>query len=77
MKDVVILGAGITGLTTAHHLKKAEVDFLILDKADRVGGVINSVAENGFLYEEGPNSGVVGNVEVTRLFEDLKGACEL
>jgi len=77
MKDIVILGAGITGLTTAHHLKKGGLDFVLLDKSDRVGGVINSVAENGYIYEEGPNSGVVGNVEVIRLFEDLKGECEL
>jgi len=77
MKDVVILGAGITGLATAHHLKKKGLDFILLEKADRTGGVINTVAENGYIYEQGPNSGVVGNVEVIRLFEDLKGECEL
>ncbi len=77
MKDVVIIGAGITGLTTAHHLKKQGVNFCILEKSDRVGGVINSVIEKGFNYEEGPNSGVVANVEVLRLFDDLKGDCEI
>jgi len=77
MKEVVILGAGLTGLTTAHHLKKRDVDFCILEKGERVGGVINSVTENGFTYEEGPNSGVIANVEVLRLFEDLKNECEL
>lgn len=77
MKDVVILGAGITGLTTAHNLKKKGSDILLLEEAPRAGGVINTVAENGFVYEEGPNSGVIGNVEVIRLFEDLKGLCEL
>jgi len=77
MKDVIILGAGLTALTTAHHLKKNGVDFLMLDKATRVGGVINTVNEKGFLYEEGPNSGVIGNVEVLRLFEDLKDECEI
>jgi len=77
MKDVVILGAGLTALTTAHHLKKSGVDFLMLDKAPRVGGVIKTVNEKGYLYEEGPNSGVLGNVEVLRLFEDLKGDCEI
>ena len=77
MKDVVILGAGLTALTTAHHLKKSGMDFLMLDKANRVGGVINTISEKGYLYEEGPNSGVMGNVEVLRLFEDLKGECEI
>jgi len=77
MQDVVILGAGITGLTTAHHLKKRGLTFSILERSDRVGGVINSVTENGFTYEEGPNSGVVSNVEVLRLFEDLKDDCQI
>ena len=77
MKDVVILGAGLTALTTAHHLKKSGVDFVILDQAGRVGGVINTIAEKGYIYEEGPNSGIIGNVEVLRLFEDLKGECEI
>jgi oxygen-dependent protoporphyrinogen oxidase len=77
MKDVIIIGAGITGLTTAHHLKKAGTDFLVLEQSDRIGGVINSVKEKGYIYEEGPNSGVVGNIEVIRLFDDLQADCEL
>ena len=77
MKDVIIIGAGITGLATAHHLKKAGKDFLILEQADRVGGVIKTVNEKGYIYEMGPNSGVIGNIEVNRLFDDLKGDCEL
>ena len=77
MKDVVILGAGITGLTTAWHLKKKGLDFILLEQADRVGGVIHTVSEDGFLYEEGPNSGVIGNQEVVRLFEELSAECEL
>jgi protoporphyrinogen/coproporphyrinogen III oxidase len=77
MKDAIIIGAGITGLATAHHLKKSGKDFLVLEQSDQVGGVIKTVKEKGYIYEEGPNSGVVGNVEVIRLFDDLKGDCEL
>jgi len=77
MKDVVIIGAGITGLSIALHLKKHSNDFVVLDKSNRTGGVIHTVSENGFTYEEGPNSGVIGNVEVSRLFKELKDDCEL
>jgi oxygen-dependent protoporphyrinogen oxidase len=77
MKEVVILGAGLTGLTTAYHLKKGGLDVTILEKGSKAGGVINSVTENGFTYEEGPNSGVIANVEVLRLFDDLKDDCQL
>ncbi|MEI7504778.1 MAG: protoporphyrinogen oxidase, partial [Paludibacter sp.] len=75
--DVVVLGAGLTGLTTAHYLKKANKNFIVLEKQNRVGGVIQSKQEDGFLLEEGPNTGVVGNATVVELFEDLAGRCEL
>jgi oxygen-dependent protoporphyrinogen oxidase len=75
MKDVVVIGAGITGLTTGWHLKKRALDFVVLEESERVGGVIRSVSEQGFLYEEGPNSGVVSNIEVVRLFEELEADC--
>lgn len=77
MRDIVVIGAGITGLATAWHLKKRALDFIVLEQTDRLGGVIRSVSENGFLYEEGPNSGVVSNIEVIRLFEELGAGCEL
>lgn len=77
MRDAVILGSGITGLATAYHLNKQDKDCVVLDRADRTGGVIRSVYQDGFLYEEGPNSGVIGNIEVLRLFDELKGECEL
>ncbi|MFZ4739714.1 MAG: protoporphyrinogen oxidase [Bacteroidales bacterium] len=77
MKDVIIIGAGITGLTTSHHLKKAGKDILVLEQSAEVGGVIRTINENGYIYEMGPNSGVIGNIEVNRLFDDLKGNCEL
>jgi protoporphyrinogen/coproporphyrinogen III oxidase len=77
MKDVVILGAGITGLTIAYHLRKKGLDLALLERSNRVGGVIHSVREKGFLYEEGPNSGVLGNIEVIRLFDELAADCQL
>jgi oxygen-dependent protoporphyrinogen oxidase len=77
MKDVIVIGAGISGLATAHHLKKAGKDILVLEQSAEVGGVIKTVKEKGYIYEMGPNSGVIGNIEVNRLFDDLKGDCEL
>jgi oxygen-dependent protoporphyrinogen oxidase len=77
MIDVVVLGAGLTGMTTSFHLQKKGLNFVLLEKADRVGGVIKSINEDGFLYEEGPNSGVIGNIEVVKLFEELASDCEM
>ncbi|PAP99441.1 flavin monoamine oxidase family protein [Mesorhizobium mediterraneum] len=41
--DVVIVGAGFTGLSAALELKKAGVDFLLLEARDRVGGRVESM----------------------------------
>ncbi len=68
---VIILGGGLTGLTTAYKLAKLNIDFVLLEKSDRVGGVIKTVHENGFMYETGPNTGIIGSPELAELIEDL------
>ncbi|MFA6922642.1 MAG: protoporphyrinogen oxidase [Bacteroidales bacterium] len=75
--EIVVIGAGLTGLTTAYYLKKQNKRFIVLEKDNRVGGVINSIKENNFIYEEGPNTGVIGNTTVVELFDDLSDLCEL
>lgn len=70
--DVIILGAGLTGLTCAHYLNKKNRDFLLVDKQPRCGGVIMTHRENGFIYENGPNTGIISHPEVADLFNDLQ-----
>ena len=36
--DVIVVGAGVTGLTTAYRLASAGIDVLVLEARDRVGG---------------------------------------
>jgi oxygen-dependent protoporphyrinogen oxidase len=76
-KDIVIIGAGLTGLATAHYLKKAGLSVAIIEKENRTGGVINSHHEKGFLFESGPNTGVISWPEVAELFEELYPGCKL
>ncbi len=76
-KQIVIIGAGLTGLTLAFYLKKQGKEVLIVEKNAKTGGVIQSVKDDEFVYEKGPNTGVVGNPEVAELFEDLEGLCTL
>lgn len=52
----IILGAGISGLTLGHALKKNNKEFLILEKSDRTGGWIKTDSSQGFLFEHGPRS---------------------
>jgi oxygen-dependent protoporphyrinogen oxidase len=74
-KDIVIIGAGLTGLSLAHFLKKKGRRPLVLEKDERPGGVIQTFSENGFVYESGPNTGVLSTKEIALLFEELNGNC--
>ncbi|MFN2314014.1 MAG: protoporphyrinogen oxidase, partial [Bacteroidales bacterium] len=69
--DIIIIGAGLTGLSLAYHLKKNGRQPLVLEKAARPGGVIQTHAEQGFIFESGPNTGVLSNKETALLFEEL------
>ncbi len=74
---VAVVGAGLTGLTTAFYLKKAGISVHVFEKADRAGGVIKTNTENGFTFESGPNTGVLGQPEALELFENLQADCKL
>ncbi|HDO06494.1 MAG TPA: protoporphyrinogen oxidase [Bacteroidetes bacterium] len=76
-KKVAILGAGITGLVTAYYLKKAGIAFRIFEKSTHIGGVIDTREQDGFVYERGPNSGVIANAETAEFFEELGNRCKL
>jgi protoporphyrinogen/coproporphyrinogen III oxidase len=74
--DSVIIGAGISGLVTAHRLKKMGRDPLLIESGDRVGGAIQSHEVEGFLIECGPNS-LRGSHEFLDLVEELNLTGEL
>ena len=69
--NTIVIGAGLTGLTTAFYLKKAGTDFLVVEKDEQVGGVIKTITKDGFTFEEGPNTGIIGNETVVELFDAL------
>ena len=68
--DHIIIGAGITGLVTAHSLKKSGENILVLEANERAGGVIQTLDADGFLLERGPNS-LRGTHEFLDLIDEL------
>ncbi|HUS09649.1 MAG TPA: protoporphyrinogen oxidase, partial [Pyrinomonadaceae bacterium] len=62
MKRVVIIGGGITGLAAAHRVleltreSSQKTALTILESSNRVGGIVETHARDGFLLESGPDS---------------------
>ena len=61
--DAIVVGGGISGLTTAAFLAKSGHTVLLCEKESRCGGLINSFERDGFIYDGGiralENSGVL------------------
>src|SRR5262245_59101977 len=51
--QVVIVGAGLTGLTTAYELRKAGIDVLLLEAAPHEGGRVQTVTFPDGVHVEG------------------------
>lgn len=71
MSSVAIVGAGITGLTTAFRLQQKGVPVTVYEASERVGGVIRSIRQNGYLAEFGPNSILETSSKISSLVNDL------
>jgi len=54
-KDVVVIGAGISGLATAYRLHKAGLDVLVLEKSASVGGALQTEKRDGCLLYTSPS----------------------
>src|SRR5512137_1321088 len=61
--DVLIVGAGMAGLTAAAYLSRAGLKVVVCEKENRTGGLVNSFEFNGFTFDGGiraiENSGMV------------------
>src|SRR6185295_15669327 len=51
--DILILGGGLAGLSTAYHLRKNDpkLRVLVLEKKERAGGLAGSIEQNGFTFD--------------------------
>jgi len=68
--QALVVGAGISGLTTAFALQKAGIGTRVVEAAARPGGLIQSVRRDGYLVECGPQS-FSGNPSLTSVCRDL------
>lgn len=74
---VIIVGAGITGLSVAWRLAQNNVPFILIESSSRPGGQIRTLTQNGYVFETGPNTSSISNPEVIELFEYLSPDAEI
>lgn len=71
--DIIIIGAGLSGLAVAHFLTKGNpgLDLLILEQGQRAGGAVRSCHDQGYLAEWGPHGFLDNNPASRELLADL------
>lgn len=52
MTKVIILGAGLSGLSAAYHLKE---NYEIFDREEKIGGLCRSITIDDFVFDYGPH----------------------
>ena len=53
---ILIIGGGISGLACAWRLRQLGLPVLLLERGSRFGGVIETVEQDGFRFDVGPQS---------------------
>jgi oxygen-dependent protoporphyrinogen oxidase len=68
--DALIVGAGISGLTTAFRLARGGWRVAVVEAAGRVGGAMETHPDGPWRFELGPNTVVENHEAVARLIRD-------
>ena len=76
MKRIAIVGGGIAGLTAAYELSclvsgGVAVEAVLFDASPRLGGIVETVREGGFVIECGPDAWVTEKPWARELAEEL------
>ena len=76
MKRVAIIGGGVAGLTATYELARlardgAEVEAVLFEASTRLGGIVETVREGGFVIECGPDAWVSEKPWARGLAEEL------
>lgn len=68
---VAVVGGGISGLSAAYELHRRRTSFVLLEKSDRLGGVIRTERAGPFTIDAGPDSLVTQKPAAIALCREL------
>ncbi|PIA51255.1 hypothetical protein AQUCO_01100238v1 [Aquilegia coerulea] len=71
-KSVAIVGGGISGLAAAYKLKSYGLNVTLFETEERAGGKLRSVSQDGLIWDEGANTMMESEMEVTTLLDNLR-----
>lgn len=77
MRAVVIIGGGVSGLSTAYHLSKAGIPSTIVERRPYLGGVVRTDSAHGCVLEAGPDSFLAAKPWALELMRELGLASEV
>ncbi|MFC1868791.1 NAD(P)/FAD-dependent oxidoreductase [Thermodesulfobacteriota bacterium] len=72
-KPVVIIGAGPAGLTAAYEFIKMGIGPIVLEKADKVGGIARTESYKGYYFDMGGHRFFTKIEMVNRLWQEMLG----
>ena len=70
-KEIVVIGAGISGLATSFWLKKAGFKITILESNNNPGGAMITEIKDGYLIDYGPNSGLETTPHIRKIVDEI------
>jgi phytoene dehydrogenase-like protein len=69
-RKVVVVGAGMAGLTAGAYISREGHELLVLDKSAKCGGLVSSFTKDAFVFDTGPRA--IGNAGILRpMLQDL------
>jgi len=72
MPDVIIIGAGLTGLSAAYHLEKQGIDdIVLLEHNQQPGGLLRTVRSKGFTFDYTGHFIHVNNTEFLSFLNEI------
>lgn len=68
---IVVVGAGLSGLTAAYRLQQGGAEVIVLESASRPGGRVQTESHGDYIIDTGPDALTAGYTSYLKLVEDL------
>jgi protoporphyrinogen oxidase len=66
----VILGAGISGLSAAHHYSQSDLEYALYEAKNSPGGLLDGFSVNGFHFDQAIHLSFANESEVRKIFDE-------